>query len=315
MKKIRFVFPVLLLVCAGMVMMGCPSEAEPEVPGTNGNNSGDNSSDTDDIEPENIVFQGGKYQFLFDDPKIEQDKEYKVYLVLEEYDSAFAGSYLGGKICYKMDLAGNDEKVLSGWLNSAPNSVKKDTTIYEWEFKAGQRNSDSSAVASPATTPAGGKQYFAFTAQDKNWKDYAADVNFNVKAGFKVVAIESVTSWESVGELTLSNEDGTAGKGRLSDEDMAKITANPKGKIEFTVTVTVNDSNAKPGYGVVGVGGGDDDNSKSLAIPGDAAKGALTFKAELKISEIRKVFPNGNIMINPYNGATVTKAELFKPKT
>jgi len=114
------------------------------------------------------------------------------------------------------------------------------------------------------------------------------------------------------GKLTLGNLDGVVGKGDLSAEDTAKIRGLPNGKIVFNITVTVNTTNAQPGYGVCGVGGWNDNNSYSIKVPSNATQGPLTFDAEVKISDITAKYPSGNIVINPYNGAIVNKAEIIK---
>jgi len=295
MKKMKIVFPVLLLVCAGIVMTGCPSDPAPP------------------ISDFNMVFKGGKYQFLFDTPLIEHGKVYEVILTIENCDDAFIGSRLGGKICYKMDLDGNDEKILSGWDRPAPDTVSKALKTYKWTFTAGAKNDDSLEPESDATTPNGGKQYFSFTAQDNaQWLDFPSGTNFNIKGKFEVKVKEEV-AWISEGEVTLGNEDGTAGKGNLTNADMAKIKALPAdSKIVLTVNVTVSDDPG-PGWGVGTVGSWDSGSSLEIKIPNNAPVGDFTFTVEFTISDILAVQPSDPIAINLWNGATVTKAELFKP--
>jgi hypothetical protein len=316
MKKFWIVFPVLLLLCAGMVMMSCPSD--PVDPNTTGPTGPTNPTDpTNPNQYPDLLLAGGKYQYVFTTPKIEQGKKYQVIFTIDECDSSFINSYLGGKICYKMDFEDKDEtdKLLSGWLNSAPVQVTASVKTYKWTFEAGKKNSDSLNVENPATTPEGATQYFAFTAQDKDWKDYASTVNFNVKGKFEVKAVITITNWVSEGTVTLGNDQGTAGKGALSEADMTRIRALPPDSvIEITVSVTVNTSDARPGYGVCSVGGWDTNNSMSISIPGDAKTGLLVFTEKLPIADLLGLQPEGyQIAINPYNGATVTKAELFKP--
>jgi len=315
MKKIMFVFSALLLVCAGMVMFNCTSEAKgTEEPVTEKITPSGENPDTADIEKEELVFKGGKYQYLFDTPKIEKGKEYEVFLVIESCDNTFIGSHLGGKLCYKMDLDSDDETILSGWLNSVPNTVSKTISSYKWTFKAGQKNSDGMAVSPDAETPAGGKQYFAFTAQD-GWKDYKAGDNFTITGGFKVQAVETITNWVSAGTLTLGNDNNTAGKGELGATEVAKIKAMPaKSKIVLTINVPVNDGDAKPGNGVAKIGP-DWSSGINITIPGDAISGqTIDFNVDIKISTLLSLITN-SIVLNVYNGATVTKAELFKPGT
>jgi len=303
MKKFLSVFPVLLILCAGIIMMSCPSDPKPGY-----------KVDNPDME-----FKGGKFQYDFDTPKIEHGKEYEVILTVEDCDADFVGSQLGGKICYKMDLDDDTEeaKILSGWTNPIPRQHSKNVTTYTWTFKAGEKNSDSLEPETDATTPNGGKQFFHFEAQTSAYKPYSSKVNFGIKGGFEVKVKETIDDWTSEGTVTLGNADSTAGKGTLSPTDSEKIRNLPAGsKIVITVTVTVNaagSSSNEPGWGVGSVGGWNTTDSVSINIPGTASAGELTFDCEIEVSAIKTVFPTGDISINLYNGATASKLELFRP--
>jgi hypothetical protein len=308
MKRFLSVFPVLLILCAGMVMMGCPSEATPG----------------HKVDNPDMVFKGGKYQYSFETPKIEHGKEYEVILTIDDYDADFVGSQFGGKICYKMDLDDDEEeaKVLSGWSNPSPRQHSKNVKTYKWTFKAGEKNDDGVDPETDSTTPDGGKQFFHFEAQTSDWKPYGSKVSFGIKGGFEVKAKESVSEWTSEGEVTLGNADGVAGKGTFTDADMTKINALPaESEIRITVVGTtvgaVGSGSNEPGWGVGSIGGwtstGDNIDCVVINIPKNAPAGDnYTFIAAIKISDIRTVFPNGAFSINIWNG-TVTKAELFKP--
>jgi hypothetical protein len=302
MKKILMVFPVLLLVFAGIVMISCPSESEP-------------GKTLDDYD---ILLKNGKYQHVFTDPKIEDGKEYEVIFTIDDCDEDFIGSRLGGKICYKMNLDDEGDKVLSGWSYTVPPTVSESVKTYTWTFKAGAKNSDNVTIENPATTPDGGKQYFSFTAQKgwDNWEITNPGIEFKIKGGFEVKSKVTITDWESAGTVTLGNDDGTAGKGAFSEADMEIIRALPPGsKIVFTVNVTVNTSNTQPGYGICSVGGWNDNNSLSIPVPSGTPVGLAIFTHEFEIAKLLILQPAGyQIAVNPYNGATVTKAELFKPK-
>jgi hypothetical protein len=299
MKKNWLSFAVVFMTIVGIaLMMGCPSEAE----------------EGEKIDEPDIIFVGGKYQFVFDTPKIVHGKSYEVILTIDDCDESFVGSHLGGKICYKMDLDGDDEKVLSGWQNSIPDTVSKNIKTYKWTYEAGQKYSDSITPEADATTPADGKQYFAFTAQNSDWKEYAASVNFNIKGRFEVKEAAVISDWVSEGTITLGNVDGIAGKGELTAADVAKIKAMPaNSKITFTFNVTVGSNGADPGNGICGIGP-DWNGGINIAVPGDAPTGAYTFTHDLAISSLLAVASNA-IILNVYNGATITKAELFKPGT
>jgi len=304
MKKISIVFLVLLLVCAGMVMMNCPSDPIPP------------------IENPDFVLEGGKYQVDFDTPKIENGKEYQVIFFIEECDDIFRGSYLGGKICYKMNLDDDSpgaEKVLSGWLRPIPHKVS-DIKTYIWTFKAGDQNEDDVAVETTATTPAGGQQYFSFTAQNSSWDNYKPTDNFNIKGKFEV---HPVITWESAGTITLGNTDNVAGKGELSADEMAKIRNMPAGSImRLTVDLIVDNDKAKPGncLGLIGKGY---EGKIAINLPKkmngvEVPPGHLTFTVDIGISSILEEVLTNNLTLHPYKmngGTTFTKAELFQPKT
>jgi hypothetical protein len=295
MKKFWLFLPVILLAMGGLLMIGCASDPD----------------EGKKVEPD-FVLKGGKYQFTFDEPKIVDGEEYEVIFTINDCDDAFIGSYLGGKICYKMDMDDNDEKVLSGWLNSTPNKVSKSIKTYKWTFTAGDQHDDDVTVESPATTPDGGKQYFSLTAQDSSWNDYPASASFGVKGSFSV-KLKGAVDWESAGEVTLGNAEGIVGKGELSAEDMAKIRALPAGSIiRLTVTVTPVAGESEPTWGVGSIGTWVAEDSMSIAVPSNAVIGTpITFTADFDIDTLLGIVGADNIAINVWSGAQVTKAELF----
>lgn len=301
MKKKRIVFPVLILICAGMVVMtGCPSDPEPETP----------------ISDYNMVFEAGIYNYPFTTPQIEDGKKYEVILTIENCDDVFIGSQLGGKICYKD--ADDNEYVLSGWSNPTPGVVSSAKT-YKWTFTAGQKNKDDVVPVSPATTPSDGRQFFHFEAQTSDWKPYGPNDNFRIKGGFVVQPKQVNDDWTSAGTVTLGNEDGIIGKGTLSAADSAKIRDMPAGsKIVITVTANVGavgSGSNEPGWGVGSVGGWAQNNADSIEIkiPGGTPAGEKTFDFTIEISAIKSVFPAGNIGVNLWNDTTASKLELFRP--
>ena len=299
MKKVLLLMPVLLLAVTGFLLMGCPSEAE----------EGFTIKDGEGV----MTFEGGKFQYNFSDPVIKDGNEYEVVLTIEECDDAFIGVSLNGKICYKMDLSSNDEMILSGWNSAIPTTVSAAQSTYTWTFKAGDSHKDNLSTEKPATTPEGGHQYFSFTAQD-GYNNFPSNVSFKVKGSFEVHETASVGELVSAGEITLGNEQETQGKGFLDDEDIALIRSMPENSIiRFSVSVVVNTGSAQPGYGVVGIAK-DWGSGLSINVPGGSPVGPLDFTADIKISDILITIGESNaICINPYNGATVTKAELFKP--
>jgi hypothetical protein len=303
MKKSWMIALLIALAVAGTLLMGCsPSEAD----------------EGKEIEDYDFILKGGKYQYVFTSPKIEDGKTYTVTFTIEDCSESLykSGGHFGGKISYKMNLddANEDDKVLSGWQNATPQDISDIPRSYTWTFKAGDKNSDNVTIENPATTPAGATQYFDLTAQTSGWQGFGANENFRVKGKFEVDSEEEITDWVSEGVITLGDVEGTQGKGELLAADVDRILALPNnGRIEFTISVTVNDSTAQPGYGVCGVGptwsGG-----ISLSIPGDADLGPLEFARSVRIRDLKGILGSSRtIIINPYNGAIVTKAELFRP--
>ena len=305
MKKFLCVFPVLLLVCAGMIMMGCSSDPTPGYK----------------VENPDYVLKGGKIQIPFDTPMIEHDKDYEVILTITDCDAGFIGSQLGGKICYKMDMDStnpSDEKILSGWKNPVPGKYSKNASTYKWTFKAGQKNNDSLEPETDATTPDGATQFFHFEAQTSDWKPYSSKVSFGIKGSLSVTAKDPPPDdWTSEGEVTLGTADGVAGKGTLSSADSTKIREMPaQSKIVITVTVNVGAAGSnsnEPGWGVGAIGGWNNGEWISIDIPAGTPAGEQTFDVSIDISDILTVWPSGDISINLYHGATASKAELFRP--
>ena len=292
--------PALLMLFAGIIMTSCPSDPEKG-----------KELEEDEVD---FILLGGKFNFPFETPRIIEGRVYEVTLTIDDCDLSFLGSRPGGKLTF---TRGGTGELLSGWLNSTPPVVASATKQYKWEFKAGEKNSDSLDVAVPATTPEGAPQFFELTAQTNGWADYPASVSFGIKGSFSIKELVTITSWESKGTVTLGN-DGTAGKGALTESDMERIRTlveeDPRSIIRVTVSVVVGSNGADPGNGVVGVGGWESNNSMSITVPADAQTGPLEFTADLTLDDLLKLQPAGfQIAINPYNGATVTKAELFKP--
>ena len=296
----KWLVPALLMIFAGILVMGCTSETEP----------GEKIKDPD------FVSVGGEFYLPFDSIKIEEGKLYEVTLTISDFDDDLLGSRLGGKLIYK---DGEADKLLSGFKRPLPEALSRTVSQYTWEFIAGQKNSDSLDVESPATTPEGKPQFFQLIAQTSTWQDFPASESFGIKGSFSVQEKAIVSDWVSAGTVTLGNVDGTAGKGELSGEDMVRIralvTEDDRSILRLTVQITPVTGTAEPGWGIVSVGTWDTDASIGITVPSDAVIGQpKTFDEDISLkAALDVVGATGNIVINPFNGATVTKAELFKP--
>jgi hypothetical protein len=295
MKRNWTIALVIALAVAGVLLAGCsPSESE----------------EGKTIEG-NIVLKGGKIQYDFTEPKIEDGKTYEVVFNINDCDEGLLGSYLGGKLSYKV---GDVESILSGWARPVPSGVSSAVKKYTWTFKAGEANDDDKPIANPATTPDGARQYFDFIAQDSSWQNYGADTNFNVDGSFEVKEVAVITDWVKEAELTLGSGDG---KCELSASDAAKIRSFPTGKIVLSVSVMVTSGSSEPGWGVATIGPSwePDPRNISINVPGDATIGQqCDFDGTVMVSALLVGLGDSQIIIiNPFNGASITKAELFRP--
>jgi hypothetical protein len=295
MKRLLTVALLIALAAAGALLMaGCPSEA-----------------DTGKTVEGNILLKDGQYQHNFATPAFQHGKTYEVILTVEECDEALWGGYWGGKICYK--VGGGEEKILSGWARPVPSGISETVHEYKWTFTAGAANDDDKPIENPATLPSGATQYFALTAQDNEWHNFPAGRNFNVKGEINVIEKEEL-SYVSDGVLTLGTMDGLAGKGQWSNANSQRVLALPNNaKITFTISVTVNSDDAKPGNGV-GAMGSNWSGPIDFTIPGDAPMGPYTFTKDVEISALKVVLGTSTtIIINLYNGASITRAEIWIP--
>jgi hypothetical protein len=295
MKKFWLFLPVVLLAMGGLLMIGCASDPD----------------EGKKVEPD-FVMEGGKYEHFFTTPVIQKGTEYEVIFTIDDCDDALIGSHLGGNIFYKPTEG--EDLLLCGWRNGTPETVGKATKEYKWTFEGGVKYNDSKNPVEDFTTLTGGQQYFSVMAQTSSWSEYPASTKFGIKGNI-VVRVKEAIGYVSAGTVTLGNADGTAGKGELSDADMATIRALPAGSIlRLTVKVTPVSGTAEPGWGVGTVGTWTEAEAEKIIIPDTAVIGTeITFDVDYSIATIlNHVGASGKIAINLYNGATATKGELFK---
>jgi uncharacterized protein YjdB len=129
-------------------------------------------------------------------------------------------------------------------------------------------------------------------------------------------SVTIVSKWESAGVLILGNLDGVPGKGQLTYGEAAKILAMPNnGKITFTISVTVDTNDARPGYGIGGIGRDWGDNVIVFYIPNGVPLGPYVIVQDVEISSLKTILAGSQeIFINMWGGAYVIKAELFRQK-
>jgi len=300
MKRNWSILLVIALLLGGILITGCPTEPEKgrEIDG-------------------DMIITGGKYRYSFDTPRIVHGTEYELIFTVEDCDDAFVGKRLGGKICYKMDLNSDDEKLLSGWTWATPPLVgnSDQTRQYKFTFKAGAKNEDSLTPEVVATTPDGGKQYFSLEVQTEDYE--SVNQNFNVLGSFTITEKETFADWVSGGTVTLGNVDGIVGKGVLSAADMEKIRTfaqqYPQSKIAITIDVVVDTASNQPTWGIGSIGGSwNSSEGLPISIPGEAPLGPFQFVKEFDLADVLSLVGNNDIIINIW-GCSATKAELFRP--
>ena len=317
MKRKWLLIPALLLAVAVTVTLSCPSQP-----------------DTDEPEPGDILEEGeydfiikggeGSYQYQFDTPRIEQGKTYVVTFTIENCDKPFVGNRMGGKINYKQNFDDTTEsaKVLSGWAYCAPEVITGRSGTFRWTFKAGEKNKDDVTIANPATTPVGATQYFALTAQDKDWHNFAARYGFRIKGGFAVreqIAPPAGTTFQKVSDITLDftgqGHNQSQGIGNIQGTELEKLQT---GLTEYAVLrvsvtgcdVTQTKRDESHSVGSIGnrdnIGGSNGTNPNAqINIPETATIGnKVSFKADVLVEDALLHILDGqsHLFVNMWDG-------------
>jgi len=318
MKKITLLLlPVFLFIAVGFMITACPSEPDP----------------IQKVENPDFELVGGRYWHIFDQPRIEEGKEYIVTLRIDDCDEDFPGSNLGGKLCYKIDFDNDDEddKVLSGWADSVPVMVLFGPGIYRWTFKAGEKNKDDIDCVVPATTPANGIQFFYFEAQDENWSRYPPHWVFGIKGEITIAERKSLVGTPEMQQIiTLDFSDGshdsTIGKGNIIGSDFDTVmNAGELAFLRFYITnCRVTDETRKEGWAVGAVGNlvniGSSNPNASIRIPSTAAIGEnISFVVDIFVEDFLYAVDSGDshIFINMFDSSDFgaprnSKVELWK---
>ena len=308
MKKLYFV----LLAVAALVTLGCPpSEA---VPGET----------LEEGEYDFIIKDGGNYSVPVTDFTITEGNEYTVTFLIEGADEDFFPSRVGGKLIYKLE--GDDtDYVLSGWTWSTPTPVTGPGT-YRWNFKAGQKNEDSQAVAVPATTPDGAKQYFTLNAQDNSWNQYPAHYEFKIKGSIKVAEKAApVGTKTNSGEITRTydgaDHDESIGKGNIEGDQFEKVkaAAGNGAFLRFYITdCNVDQKAGEDGNGVGSVGNRSEFNPEFQIPKGTQANPNFSFEVDIEISVLLEFVgaSDNYLFVNMWGDgpAKCSKIELWEYK-
>ena len=213
---------VLIPVCI-MLMFSCgPTELEQKAT----------------LSEADLVLEGGRVAFYFDEPKLVLGKTYIITFDMEDCDESFYGNRMGGKISYeepnyvqgeipedgpkkglisppKSTVKANEDMekfyIVAGWDYCMPNIILDRPMRYKWTFTAGEQQRDNKPILVDRSenkipnwteTPDGMKQFFLLIAQNLSWKNFGSFTQF----GVKFASIPGITIREKVmpeGTLTL----------------------------------------------------------------------------------------------------------------
>ncbi|MDR2758960.1 MAG: hypothetical protein LBB78_06240 [Spirochaetaceae bacterium] len=311
MKKL-LVLPVVLLVLTGLVLTGCPTEAEPHNP----------LDDADFVltaDGEN----GAQYEYEIVGCTLTKDKEYEAILTVTEVDERLVNGHIAGQVAYKdsRTLADDGEepsdwiewKTVGSWTNATPDTIVAGAKTYKWTFTVSESTPSSDHV----------KQVFQITAQDSNWEGTGfpagstpfgikGSITFQEKAPVSYGAPQIITV-----DTSISGGDSATGKGNIQDEEFTKVANAAAGSIlRFHITCTLNntESGPQPGWGIGAVGNGE--APAPITVPeGEGFGTNKQFTVDVEVSAALETLANPTdnwLFVNIWSGA-ITKVELLEP--
>jgi len=202
-----------------------------------------------------LILEGGRVAFYFDEPKLEMGKTYIVTFDMKACDESFLGNRMGGKLSYeetsfapavipedgqvsppKATVKANEDMeaffIVAGWDYCMPNIILDRPMKYKWTFTVGQQQRDNKPIFKDRNeniitnwqeTPDGMKQFFLLIAQTPSWKNFPAftqfGVQFNSKPGITIreKAMPSGTLTK-LPDITLDNRNTTNGSGVIQTD-------------------------------------------------------------------------------------------------
>jgi len=351
MKKIRnfmWIFSAVLLVCAGMAMVGCPSDTDPEPP------------PPDPLENPDFLFTNGVLENKFSNITIENNKEYVVTIDVDVLDARLPGSHFQGQLFYT-DAEAKDFLIAAS-QNSVPQNIAKNGKKYRITFKAGNLTSgsdpetgtpdygewdkttaipaDAVKVRLTAKTPNWYSFGIPFSSQEPNPDNKKDDWDFDcyepgITFGFNgtiTIDPKPATPTTSGGTVAINEPDGTTGKGNITGDEFIKLKEAPEGsilKVDCTANVVTSDgggTSARPGWGIAEFGTAMDADkvrgqnpNVGITIPRTwngstvGANSNFSFYVEILIDDILAASEEWWTFLNVYNGGKITKLEIFKP--
>ena len=232
MKKIRGVFPVLLLACAGIVIMSCPSEPEP----------GETIKDPDIILK--MLSEPAQHKEPVKNLLFVEGKTYEVTLAVSSLDETLVGGFFGGVLLYEPGNGAAAVRV-SAWSHSGTGAIVNGARNYKWDFVA----------TASAPSEMQNMQYFELIAQNSSYKNYKEDDVFGIKGSISVKEKGAVDPNNyTVTEVTVTPGSGTVVAIESGEYDRVSAAKNTAGSFLrlYVVTKSGNIGKIGPDQGKAG---------------------------------------------------------------
>jgi len=221
------------------------------------------------LENPDIVIQGGRIAYYFNEPKLELGKTYIVTFDMEDCDESLYGNRMGGKLSYEETSSApstipenglvtppkrtekavdNMEKyfIVAGWDYCMPNIILDRPMRYKWTFTVGDQQRDNkplftdrneNTITGWTETPDGMKQFFLLLAQTLAWKNFPFFSQHGIKFGPTGVKISEKVMPEGqltmLSAVTVDDKNSTTGAGAIRTDFTKLTTAHENDKDSF----------------------------------------------------------------------------------
>ena len=207
MKKMKVVFPVLFLVCAGLFMMSCTSDPDP----------GEKIPDPDITLK--FLSEPAQHKEPVKDILFETGKTYEVTLAVTNLDEDLVGGFFGGVLLYEPGN-GEDAVRVSEWKHSSTGAIASGARNYKWEFEA--TDSTPSEMRN--------MQYFELIAQNSSYKNYKESDVFGINGSISIKEKGAInTNDYTITELTVTPGSGTVVAIESGEYDKVSAAKNTAG--------------------------------------------------------------------------------------
>jgi len=341
----------ILLVCAGMVMTGCPSDPDPLPP----------------LPPpidSSFKLVDGVYEHEIDNVRINFGKNYEVIIDVEDLDYELGGCHFQGQLLYR---DGGITYLLASSQNAQPQNIAAQGKKYRINFTAGkitdEDKSTDKQTAGNYQLPAAGitrvpdsaVQVFKLTAKTPNWYEFGKigqANNGNDPDNWDVDYYTSGRKPGIKGEITVrekpditytdgaavevngggSNRDPATGKGNIEGDEYTKLKEAPADsllRVDCTANVVTSGgggTSAQPGWGIAELGTAMDQDkirgqnpNVSVGIPTEwngtpvTANSDFSFYVDILIDDILAASDEYWTFLNVYNGGKVLDMKIRVP--